>query len=84
MCLAVPGKLVRIKKQDGSLRTGTVDFGGVCKQIHLAFVPQAAVGDYVLVHVGFAIQVIDEAESLRLLEALESLEEPLLEGGTSS
>ena len=74
MCLAVPGKLVSITGE-GELRAGDVSFGGVVKQVNLAYVPEAAIGDYVLVHVGFAISVVNEAEAARTLEYLEQIGE---------
>jgi hydrogenase expression/formation protein HypC len=67
MCLAVPGKIIDISGSD-SMRTGTVSFGGVKKEACLAFVPEAKVGDYVLVHAGFAISVVDEEEAAQTLE----------------
>jgi len=67
MCLAVPGKIVSISGSD-TTRMGQVSFGGVGKEACLAFVPEAKVGDYVLVHAGFAISVLDEAEALQTLE----------------
>ncbi len=73
MCLAIPGQIQRI--QDDELRTGTVSFAGVTKEVCLALVPEASVGDYVIVHVGFAISKIDEQaakESLSLIEQLSS------------
>lgn len=73
MCLAIPGCLVSILGE-GDLRVGTVDFGGVSRQANLAFVPEAEVGDYVLVHVGFAIARIDEEAARDTVEALETLE----------
>src|SRR5512141_2963899 len=73
MCLAIPGRLVAIVG-DGDLRVGEVDFGGVSRGANLAFVPEAAVGDYVLVHVGFAIALIDEEAARDTLEALTTLE----------
>ena len=63
MCLAIPGKVLAVSADDPILRTGRVDFGGIIKEINLAYTPEAGVGDYVLVHVGFAITVIDEAEA---------------------
>ena len=78
MCLAVPGRVVEVR--DGEdLRAARVDFGGVVREASLAFVPEARVGDYVLVHVGFAISRIDEAaarETFEALAALGSLELP--------
>jgi len=69
MCLAVPGKVVEITGE-GELRMGKVDFSGVQRQACLAFVPEAQLGDYVLVHVGFAISRIDEKAAQETLEAL--------------
>ena len=66
MCLAVPGQVLTIK--DDTLRTATVSFGGVTKSVSLALVPEAGVGDYVIVHVGFAISTLDEAAARRTLE----------------
>ncbi len=70
MCLAVPGKIIEICSHDPLLPAARVDFGGVVKQISLAYTPQAQPGDYVLAHVGFALTVIDEREAARTLEAL--------------
>jgi len=75
MCLAVPGEVLDIAGADDLLRTGRVDFGGVIKEINLAYTPEARVGDYVLVHVGFAISVIDAAEADRTLAYLRELGE---------
>ena len=69
MCLAIPGQLIEVMETDDPLfRTGRVSFEGIVKEIQLACTPEAGLGDYVLVHVGFAIAVIDEAEALRTLE----------------
>ena len=67
MCLAVPGKILSVSGND-TTRTGTVSFGGISKEACLAFVPEAKVGDYVLVHAGFAISVVDEVEAAQTLE----------------
>lgn len=67
MCLAVPGKILTITGEEPT-RIGTVSFGGISKEACLAFVPEAKVGDYVLVHAGFAISVVDEAEAQQTLE----------------
>jgi len=72
MCLAVPGRITGIRAA-GDLRVGSVDFGGVARDICLDWVPEASVGDYVLVHVGFAIGVIDETEAQETLRLLEEL-----------
>jgi hydrogenase expression/formation protein HypC len=75
MCLAVPGKIISIEGTDPIFRCGKVNFGGIQKQINLAYVPEAKVGDYVLVHVGFAISTIDEAEAQEVFEYLRQLGE---------
>jgi hydrogenase expression/formation protein HypC len=74
MCLAVPGKVIEIEG-DGELRMGRVDFSGVQRQACLAYVPEVQVGDYVLVHVGFAISSIDEQAAHETLAALEEMGE---------
>jgi hydrogenase expression/formation protein HypC len=82
MCLAIPGKIVEIRDHDPVTRMGAVDFGGVLKEINLSFVPEAKMGDYVLVHAGFALNTIDEKEAsqvfeyLREMGELEETEEP--------
>jgi hydrogenase expression/formation protein HypC len=74
MCLAVPGKVVEILDAgDIAFRRAKVDFGGIRKEINLAYTPEAEVGKYVLVHVGFAISVIDEAEAQRVFEYLKQM-----------
>jgi hydrogenase expression/formation protein HypC len=72
MCLAIPGKILSSEDQ-GVARTGRVQFGGIVRQVRLDFVPEAAVGDYVLVHVGFAIGRVDEAEAQRIYDLLAEL-----------
>jgi len=74
MCLAIPGRVVSTSGE-GELRLAQVDFGGVARSTNLAFVPEAEVGDYVLVHVGFAIARIDEEVARETLETLAELEE---------
>jgi hydrogenase expression/formation protein HypC len=74
MCLAVPGRVVEIiDNGDIAFRQAKVDFGGIRKEINLAYTPEAEVGKYVLVHVGFAISVIDEAEAQRVFQFLEEM-----------
>ncbi len=73
MCLAVPGKILSIEGTDPVLRTGRVSFGGIVKQVNLAYVPEAKVEDYVLVHVGFAISTIDEEEASQVFEYLKQM-----------
>lgn len=72
MCLAVPGRVESVYDADGA-RTGKVNFGGVLKEVCLAYLPDIAVGDYAIVHVGFAISRIDEATALETLRTFESL-----------
>jgi hydrogenase expression/formation protein HypC len=74
MCLAVPGKLLSIEGDDPLTREGRVAFAGIVKPANLAFVPEARPGDYVLVHAGFAITVIDEAEAMKTLAYLAEFE----------
>lgn len=63
MCLAIPGKLIEVFNQDPAFRSGKVDFGGIVKEVNLACVPEARINDYVIVHVGFAISILDEEEA---------------------
>ena len=74
MCLAVPAKIMSLNTNtDALLCTGNVDFSGVQKEISLAYVPEANVGDYVIVHAGFALSVLDEEEALASLQAFRDL-----------
>jgi len=74
MCLAVPGKIISISGEDLA-RQARVDFGGVLKEVNLAYVPEAQVGEYVLVHVGFAISVVDEEEAGKVFGYLKEMGE---------
>jgi hydrogenase expression/formation protein HypC len=74
LCLAVPGQIVEIQDDRPETRVGRVRFGGIVKEVNLAFVPEAQQGDYVLVHVGFAITRIDEAEAARVFEYLKEID----------
>jgi hydrogenase expression/formation protein HypC len=74
MCLAIPGKILSAAGEDLS-RTGKVDFGGVVKEVSLAYVPEAQIGDYVIVHVGFAISRLDESEADKVFEYLREMDE---------
>ena len=82
MCLGVPGKIMEIEDSPIGMAMGTVSFGGVRKQVCLAYVPEASVGDYVVVHVGFTISRIDEEhaqsvfDTLREMGGLDELEAP--------
>ena len=75
MCLAVPGKILNIIGDEPTTRTGRVSFGGIIKEVNLAYVPEAAVGDYVIVHVGFAISTPDQQEADRVFEYLRKMDE---------
>lgn len=75
MCLAVPGRIASISGAELA-RAGRVDFSGVVREVNLVCVPEAEVGDYVLVHAGLAISRIDAAEAARVFESLERLVEP--------
>lgn len=72
MCLAVPGRVLSVDERDGTLMS-VVDFGGVHKDVCLQYIPDVAIGDYVVVHVGFAIQRLDEESALRTLAEFEHL-----------
>jgi hydrogenase expression/formation protein HypC len=74
MCLAIPGKVVESFEQRG-LRMAKVQFGGITREACLEYVPETQVGDYVLVHVGFAISRVDEQEAKRTYELLESMDQ---------
>ena len=73
MCLAVPGRILNIDGDDPLLRSGKVDFAGIVKRVNLSYVPEARVGDYVLVHVGFAISTVDEVEAAQVFEYLREM-----------
>jgi len=75
MCLAIPGKITQISGEEPLSRMGKVDFGGVLKEASLAYVPDAKVGDYVIVHVGFAISCLDEDEANKVFEYLREMED---------
>lgn len=76
MCLAIPGKIVSIDHQlDETFRQGKVSFDGVMKQVNLCMLPEAKVGDYVLVHVGVAISIVDEEEAKKTFEYLKQIGE---------
>jgi hydrogenase expression/formation protein HypC len=79
VCLGIPGRIVAIDgvDADGGLRMGTVDFDGLRRPVCLACVPEAAVGDYVIVHVGFAISRVDEDEAARTLAVLRAMPDAL-------
>jgi hydrogenase expression/formation protein HypC len=78
MCLGIPGKVVEIR-EGGPLRMALVDFGGARKEACLEYVSEVKVGEYVIVHVGFAISRLDEEEALRTLEMLRTLDELMID-----
>lgn len=72
MCLGIPGKVIEIYERN-DFQMGKIDFGGVIKEICLAFVPEAKIGDYALVHVGFAISLMDEDEAVETLKLIRNV-----------
>jgi len=72
VCLAIPGKILEIQEL-GTIRAARVQFGGIVRQVSLSFVPEAGVGDYVMVHVGFAISRVDSVEAERTYKLLEEM-----------
>lgn len=74
MCLAIPGKVLEVHEADG-VKMGKTNFGGIVKQVCLQYTPDVVPGDYVLVHVGFALNKVDEAEAERTYKALEDLDQ---------
>jgi len=75
MCLAVPGKILSVAGDDSIERTGRVSFGGIIKEVSLAFTPEAVPGNYVIVHVGVALNVLDEAEANKVFDYLRQMGE---------
>ena len=75
MCLAIPGKIESISGDDPLTRMGNINFGGILKEACLAYVPEAEVGDYVIVHVGFALSRVDEEEAHKVFGYLKEMEE---------
>lgn len=76
MCLAIPGKLISITAElDQTFRRGKVSFGGITKEVNLSMIPEAKLGDYVLVHVGVAIGIVDEEEAMQTFDYLRQMGE---------
>ncbi|MEZ4770363.1 MAG: HypC/HybG/HupF family hydrogenase formation chaperone [Caldilineales bacterium] len=75
MCLGVPGKVVEISEDPSGVTMGKVDFSGIRKEVCLAYVPEVVLGDYVVVHVGFAISIVDEVEAQEVFEFLRQMDE---------
>ncbi len=73
MCLAIPGKVLEIARDSAGVQMGKTNFGGIVKQVCLEYTPEVECGDYVLVHVGFALSKVDEAEAQRTYKVLEEL-----------
>ncbi len=74
MCLAIPGKILSISGKSSIMPLGKVSFGGVVKEVNLAYVPEATPGDYVIVHVGFAISILNEKEAQLVLDTLDEID----------
>lgn len=75
MCLGVPGKVTEITENSVGMTMGKVNFSGIVKEVCLAYVPEAKVGDYVIVHVGFAISIVDEEEAMQVFEYLKQMDD---------
>ena len=75
MCLAIPGKVISVTGDDPLMRSGKVNFGGILKEANLGCVPEAQVGDYVIVHAGFAISRLDEKEAQKVFEYLQQMDD---------
>jgi len=75
MCLAIPGKLIEISHDPNGIRMGRANFGGVVKQVCLEYTPEATTGDYVLVHVGFALGTVDKEEATRTYRLLQEMDQ---------
>ena len=74
MCLGVPGKIIEVM-ETGGLKMGKVDFGGVIKEACLAYVPEAKIGDYCIIHVGFALSILNEVEAMASLDSINQIAE---------
>jgi hydrogenase expression/formation protein HypC len=75
MCLAIPGRLIEIANDANGVRMGRANFGGIVKQVCLEYTPEVQTGDYVLVHVGFALSKVDEEQAAQTYQALEQLQQ---------
>ena len=75
MCLGVPGKVMQVQENEQGMTMGTVSFGGITKEVCLAYLPDVQVGDYVIVHVGFAISRVSEEEAQEVFETLRQMGE---------
>ncbi|MDZ7370975.1 MAG: HypC/HybG/HupF family hydrogenase formation chaperone [candidate division KSB1 bacterium] len=84
MCLAIPGRIISFEPDEAGSKMAKADFAGIIKKICIDFLPDVQIGDYVLVHVGFALNKIDEAEALETLNALREVGEAWQEAGQAS
>jgi hydrogenase expression/formation protein HypC len=84
MCLGIPGEILEIDPNSLGMMMGKVSFGGIAKEVCLAYVPEARVGDYVIVHAGFAISRLDEAEAMEVFDLLTRMEELAAESSTAT
>ncbi len=75
MCLAIPGKLIEIARDSNGVRMGKANFGGIVKQVCLEYTPEVEMGDYVLVHVGFALSKVNEEEAARTYQLLDEMKQ---------
>lgn len=75
MCLAIPGRIESVSEGEPFRRTGKVDFSGIRKNVSLAYVPEAIVGDYVIVHVGFALSIVEPDEAMRVFDYLKQMDD---------
>lgn len=75
MCLAIPGRIIEIDTDEYGVRMARTNFGGIVKQVCLEYTPEAEVGNYVLVHVGFSLGIVDEVEAERTYEALRNMDQ---------
>ncbi len=74
MCLGIPGELIEITQNVGLIKTGKVNFGGIIKGVNLSYTPEAVVGNYLIVHVGFAISIVDETEAKKVFDYLKEID----------
>ncbi|MGI6456424.1 MAG: HypC/HybG/HupF family hydrogenase formation chaperone [bacterium] len=84
MCLGIPGKIVSIHGDEPLYRIGKIDFSGIQKDVSLAYVPEAQVGEYVIVHAGLALHTIDEEEARHVFEYLKEIGDVAIPGGNSA
>lgn len=83
MCLAIPGKIIEIYEDNG-LQMGKMDFGGVTREVCLAYVPEAKLGDYAIIHVGFALSILSEVEAQETIDLLQQISDFGVRAGDNS